>query len=413
MPANDYYKVTTCRYCHSSDLFCYLSLGNQPLADSFIKKSEIPNEKKYPLEVYLCRSCGLSQLGIVINPKVMFGEYAYLTSSSSALVKHYKELVLDLTKRFEVDENDLVVDIGCNDGSLLMGYDNALTRVGIEPSSVSSLAKKRGLIVIDEFFNNAVAVKIVKKYGTAKIATATNVFAHVDEIGEFVDGIETLIGNKGVFVIEAPYLIDMIDKNYFDTIYHEHLAYLSLTPLVPFLKVHGLDVIDVERIDIGASGPALRIYIGKSDTHDISESVEKMLLDELKWGIKKTSVYLSFAHRIENLKQNLLKTISQIKAKNKRLGGYGAPAKGNTLLNYFGVGKDTIYAIADTNALKQGLVTPGMHIPIISEEDFLKDMPQYALLLTWNYLDFFLSKSDFIKRGGKFIVPLPSVNIIP
>lgn len=413
MPIIDYYKISKCRYCLSENLYRYISLGKQPLADSFIKESEISKEKSYPLDVYLCRSCGLSQLGIVIDPKVMFGEYAYLTSSSNALVKHYKGLVVDLTKRFKVKHKDLVVDIGCNDGSLLLEYDDKLNRLGIEPSSVASLAKKRGITVIKKFFDRKIAEQVVKKYGTAKIVTATNVFAHIDEIGKFVDGIGMLIGKTGVFVIEAPYLVDMINNNYFDTIYHEHLAYLSLTPLVPFIDSHGLSVINVERIEIGASGPALRIYVGKKNEHNISQSVKKMLSDEKKWGVKEISTYSSFARRVELLKKDLVRKIKQIKKKNQKIGGYGAPAKGNTLLNYFGIDSRLVYAVADTNKLKQGLVTPGMHIPVISEENFLEDMPQYALLLTWNYLDFFLKKSEFIKRGGKFIVPLPALKIVP
>ena len=405
------YFVTKCRYCGSDKLTKYISLGNQPPSNSFIAKNLIHTEVYYPLDVYLCRSCYLSQLGIVVSPKIIFDEYLYLSSSSVALKNHYAKLAQELKIKFKLKKNDIVVDIGCNDGILLHGYDPELTRVGVEPSKVSKIAKSTGLNVIEEFFTQKTARKIAHTYGKAKIITATNVFAHIDNTKEFTKGVYLLLDDNGVFVIEVPYIIDMIDKLFFDTIYHEHLSYLSLTPLVPFFKKINLEVFDIERISLGASGPAIRIFVGKEGNHKIKKTVTDLLSFEDKWGIKNIYRYKRFEKNVEKIKLNLWKYINNIRKKNASLGGYGAPAKGNTLLNFFGINRNILTYIAETNKLKQGLLTPGSHIPIISEEKFLDLMPDYALLLSWNYLDFFLEKSQYIKKGGKFLVPLPRPHI--
>lgn len=410
----NYYTILCCRYCQSKNLTSYMNLGSQPLADSFLRKKDIPTEKNYPLNVMLCRTCGLSQLSIVVDPTYLFGEYAYLTSSSNALIKHYKTLTEYISQRFNLNKSDVVVDVGCNDGTLLLGYEENLTRIGIEPSSVAKLANKNGnLKILNEFLSLKIASQIVREFGTAKIITATNVFAHIDKIDEFLNAINVLLDEKGIFVIEAPYVIDMIERNYFDTIYHEHLSYLGLTPIVELLRKFNLQVMDVERVEVGASGPALRIFIGKKNAYSSSSSVKKLLTYENKWGIKRISRYRSFQKTIQKIKKETVDEISKIVKINGKIGGYGAPAKGNTLLNYFEIDSKMIQTIADTNPLKQGLLTPGTHIPIVSEEKFLKNMPKYALLLSWNYLDFFLEKSQFVKNGGKFIVPLPKLRVLP
>jgi hypothetical protein len=407
-------KNKTCRYCGSTKLTRFLSLGDQPPSNSFISPDKIKFEKRYPLDVYLCQSCFLVQLIDVVPAEIIFDEYLYLSSSSKALKEHYANLAKMLTKRFKLKSGDVVVDIGCNDGILLEGYTlPGLVRLGVEPSKVAEIAIAAGFEVYKSFFGLKSSQTIVKKHKTAKIVTATNVFAHVDDIASFVAGLPTLLGNDGVFIIEAPYLIDLIDKTLFDTIYHEHLCYLSLTPMVPFLSRFGLEVFDIERVPFGASGPAIRVYIqNKTGKQMVKKTVKKMLDDEKKWGIGDIEKYLQYAQKIEKVKNNVLKLVEKIKLSGAKLGGYGAPAKGNTLLNYFGFTPNMLLCIAETNKVKQGLLTPGSHIPIVSEEEFIRIMPEYALLLTWNYLDFFLKKSEYIKKGGKFLVPLPKPKIV-
>lgn len=414
MTMRNFKKNKTCRYCGSGNLLMFLSLGEQPPSDNFIKPSEIKKEKKYPLDVYFCKNCSLVQLLDVVDKKTLFDDYLYISSTSSALKNHYSQLARLLTKRFKLKKGDSVVDIGCNDGILLEGYSSNLVRVGVEPSKVAGLARSAGFEVEKSFFDQKTAKKIVKKHGTTKIATATNVFAHVDDIGSFVDALGVLLGKEGVFVVEAPYLIDMIDQTLFDTIYHEHLCYLSLTPMVPFLKKHGFEVFDIERIPFGASGPAIRIFIQpKIGGRKIEKNVGKILLSEEKWGVAKVRKYLQYRKRVEKIKREVLKLINDIRKAGFTIGGYGAPAKGSTLLNYFQINNKIISKIAEANPAKFHLLTPGSHIPIVSDDEFLRDMPDYALLLTWNYLDFFLRKSEFIKKGGKFIVPLPRPRILP
>jgi len=407
-------KNSTCRYCGSTQLMMFLSLGDQPPSNSFISSDQIATEEWYPLDVYFCEICYLVQLLDVVPKEIIFDEYLYLSSSSKALKKHYADLAQDVTKRFVLKAHDVVVDIGCNDGILLCGYRSDLIRVGVEPSQVADVAIENGFAVEKDFFNQATSQKIVKKYGKAKIVTATNVFAHVDEIGKFVEGLPILLDDEGVFIIEAPYLLDLIDQVLFDTIYHEHLCYVSLTPLIPFLKKYKLDVFAIERIPFGASGPAIRVFIQKETaTRPIETSVNLRLKDEKKWGIEKKNKYLGYAEKIKKVKNQVRLMMKRITSSGATFGGYGAPAKGNTLLNYFGMTPKEMLCIAETNPVKQGLITPGSHIPIVSEETFLERMPAYSLLLAWNYLDFFLEKSEYIKKGGKFLVPLPKPQILP
>jgi len=289
-----------------------------------------------------------------------------------------------------------------------------LNRIGVEPSKVVEIVRESGLKVVNEFFSPETARHIVDVHGAAKVITATNVFAHVDNIGNFVEGVQLLLDNSGVFIIEAPYLIDMIDQILFDTIYHEHLCYLSLTPIIPFLARYNLEVFDVERVNFGASGPAIRVFVQKKPgMQNASDSVESMLEQESQWRIGKIDRYMGYAGKVESIRSEVLGIINGLKKTNVQIGGYGAPAKGNTLLNYFNITTEQVGYIAETNELKQGLLAPGSHIPIVSEELFLERMPEYALLLSWNYLDFFLEKSEYIQKGGRFIVPMPDPRIIP
>lgn len=392
-----------------------LSLGPQPPSNSFLRPEQIPNECRYPLDLYRCRSCQLVQLLDVVPAETIFDDYVYLSSTSKALVKHYASLAEAATSRFALKAGDVVVDIGCNDGILLNGYQLAgLVRIGVEPSKVAEVASAAGHTVYRGFFTPELAQRIVAAHGQARVVTATNVFAHVDEIGRFVDALLPLLGKDGVFIIEAPYLIDMFEQALFDTIYHEHLCYLSLTPLVPFLGRHGLEVFDVERVPFGASGPAIRVFVQPSKAgRTVCQAVGHMLEDERRWGIMDDAAYRQFAGRVDQVRKGVLQIIGDVIGRGASIGGYGAPAKGNTLLNFLGLSADRISYIAETNQWKQGLVTPGSHIPIVSEEEFLNRMPEYALLLSWNYAEFFLKNSGYIRKGGKFIVPLPSPCVAP
>ena len=405
----------TCRICRSKDLTLYLDLGDQPPSNSFIPVSAIKDEATFPLKVFLCNNCGLSQLIHIVSASDIFDDYAYLSSTSKALCNHYQEMVDAALDRFSPDEQSLIVDIGCNDGITLSRYPkDKFKLLGIEPSSAGALARKAGFEVAERFFNKETARDIQGTHGKAAIVTATNVFAHVDDIQSFAAGIACLLRDDGVAIFEFPYLHNMLEDLYFDTIYHEHLCYLALTPLTRLFDDVGLRAFNVERTEVGASGPALRLSVCLNNAlHNTDVSISDMLADEASWGVKDIAVYLNFSERVANVKSEILQILTDLKSDGHKIGAYGAPAKGNTLLNYLGVGPDDIIAAADNNDLKIGKVTPGSHIPICGDDAFIAQEITHALLLTWNYADFFLKNSDFIKTGNKFIIPFPAPHIAP
>ncbi|MDA1044522.1 MAG: class I SAM-dependent methyltransferase [Verrucomicrobia bacterium] len=406
---------STCRVCGSSDLRSYLDLGAQPPSNSFIRPDEADDEQRFPLVVNLCRGCGLSQLSEVVAATDIFDDYAYLSSTSKALVRHYQEMVNELLGVYAPSPGALVIDIGCNDGITLSRYPAGKFKLlGIEPSSTGEYAVKAGFTVEKRFFDAEAGRELRNKYGGASIITATNVFAHVDDIRSFTQGIATLLADDGIFVIEFPYLRDMIEHQYFDTIYHEHLSYLALTPLMRLFSDHGLRPFNVRHVDIGASGPALRLHVCLREAqHAADSSIAEMQTAEQDWGVGRIETYADFADQVLALKDELMRIIRGLNDSGGRVGAYGAPAKGNTMLNYLGVTRNDIVAVAENNSLKIGKLTPGTHLPVVPDEEFMRLGISHALLLTWNYANFFLANSDFIKRGGKFIVPFPRPAVLP
>jgi len=409
------FRRTTCRICGGDSLYPYINLGDQPPSNSFIAFSEILKEKTFPLTVNLCRDCGLSQLSEVVSSEDIFNDYVYLSSTSGALKRHYKGMIDSIIEEFKPIKNSLVVDIGSNDGITLRCYPKDQYRVlGIEPSSAGKYAIAEGFNVIQAFFNEKQGTKIREEHDGAAVITATNVFAHVDDIISFVEGVHTLLADEGMFVIEFPYLRDMVEQNYFDTIYHEHLSYLALTPLTRLFKDAGLRAFHVIHVDVGASGPGLRLFVCREESnHKTRETITHMFEDEKTWGITQPERYNEFAARVAEIRKALKHMIGDLNKQGFKVGAFGAPAKGNTLLNYVGLTPAEIVAVAENNELKIGKVTPGSHIPIISDEEFLNMSIPYAILLTWNYADYFLQNSEYIKRGGKFIIPLPQCVIKP
>lgn len=407
--------ATQCRICGGDTLIPYLDLGAQPPSNTFPRPGEAGSEPRFPLVVQLCPACGLSQLTEVVAATDIFDDYAYLSSTSRALVNHYQSMVDGLLARFAPGPDSLIVDIGCNDGITLARYPEARYRLlGVEPSSAGKYARERGFQVEQGFFDDRLALALVGRHGQAKLATATNVFAHVDDIRAFTCGVKTLLAPDGVFVIEAPYLRDMIESLYFDTIYHEHLSYLAVTPLVRLFREHGLRLFHVEPVALGASGPALRFFVCHAEAgFEQDGSVQQYLQDEAAWGICAAERYRDFAIRVGKRREDILALLARLRADGFVLGAFGAPAKGNTLLNYLGVTGADLLAVAENNPLKAGRVTPGTHIPIVDDADFLRLGVNRALLLTWNYADFFVAESDFVKHGGRFVIPLPELCIRP
>jgi hypothetical protein len=409
----DQKKVKKCRICDGLKFHTYLNLGDQPPSNSFFFKKN-QKEKKYSLKVMLCSNCYLSQLDTVVSHKKIFDKYAYLSSTSGALVHHYQKFIKNICNKFKIKKNDNIFDIGCNDGIILNCYKKNFNNIyGVEPSSAGNIAKKKGFKIIKNFFSYSLAKKIKKTKGTARIITATNVFAHVDNLHDFTKGIEHLIDKKnGIFIIEFPYLFEMLKNLYFDTIYHEHLSYLSVSPLVILFDKFNLNIFDIQKSNMGASGPALRVFVSsKKSKYKVTKNVQYFLNYE-KNRISDVRKYKKFALNVKKIKVEINKIINNILKKGHKVGAFGAPAKGNTLLNYLNLKPQTISGIAENNKLKINTYAPGSKIKIISDEDFLKLGCEYALLLSWNYVSFFRKKSKFYKNGGKFIVPFPKPKIV-
>ena len=406
-------NLDCCRICFSNKLTSYLDLGKQPFSNSFLNRNDLKNEKKFPLEVVLCKNCGLSQLSIIPNTKFIFSKYDYLSSSSKALSNHYKKLVKKLVKDYGVLPANTVLDIGCNDGILLNHYPKSFKNIiGIEPSNASKHIKQKRIKLIEKFFDYKTSKKYLKKYSEPKIITITNVLAQISNLNEFARGLSNIINNKSIIVIEFPYLLHMIDKGLFDLIYHEHLSYFSLTPLKFLFGKFDIKIVNFEKLNIGASGPAIRLFLAKRNSiYKSSKKVAKQINYEKIWGIKKIKKYNFFRKKTKE-KINKIKEIVYLKYnKGFKIGCFTASSKGNTLLNCLNLKKKVIQFASENNQKKIGKYTPGSHIKIISDKDFNKKRIDYAILLSWNYKKFFLSKAQFIKEGGKFIIPLPTPHI--
>lgn len=405
----------SCRICDGKKLTKVLSLGPTPLANAFLESHEArAAEVYYPLDAYLCRDCGLLQLLDVVSPEVLFKDYVYVSSTSSAFVAHFRDFAEKAVERFSLNRKSLVVDIGSNDGILLTPFKGKGVRVlGIEPDKkIAKLARKAGIDTVTEFFSPAAAQRVARRYGYADLVTATNVFAHIDDIHAVLKGIQTLLKPEGVFVIEVPYLVDLLEKNLFDTVYHEHLSYFSISALTVFFERAGMNIIDIERVH--THGGSLRVFIAKQSSRRLADaSVRTLLARERKKQLHKKETYRRYGLRILHNRAKLLSLLAGLKGRGKRIAGYGAPAKGNTLLNFFSVGRELLDYIVDDSPFKQGKHTPGKRIPVVSSEVLKRNPPDYLLILAWNFAEPIMKKNEaFRKKGGKFIIPVPTPRIV-
>ncbi|MAF25237.1 methyltransferase [bacterium] len=406
-------EQTSCRVCSQSTLKPFLDLGEQPLANAFLKSDQIEQvEPKYPLRVLFCTNCNFVQLGDVVDPDLMFQGYVYHSSGMPAS-KHFRDYAEALTKNFINSKDDLVVELGSNDGHFLEVIKESGAKIlGVDPArNIAKIANERGIPTLANFFTAKLAGEIKEKHGTAKVMVGNNVFAHIDNLHDVLEGVSTLLSDDGVFVIEAPYLVDMFENLTFDTIYHEHLSYLSVRPLLSFFEKFGLEIFKVETNPI--QGVSLRVFSGKKGQHPVESSVNNFVKKEKDLGMDKFDSYLELAGRVKALKEEVVELVKSLKDKGSTIAAYGAPAKGNTLLNYFGLGgKDISYATEGLE-VKVGLLTPGMHIPVVHIDQARKDPPDYYLLLAWNYKDVILDKEkEFRQGGGKFIMPVGQDRII-
>ncbi|VVB90887.1 Uncharacterised protein [uncultured archaeon] len=404
-----------CRFCDNQDTKLFLKLGEMPLANSFLTLAQVKNikEKRFPLDIYFCEECGLVQIGHVIPPEDVFIDYIYFSSTSDTIHRHAAYLASNFKKRFSFNKNSLVIEIASNDGCVLEYFKKLGVKVlGIEPArNVAKVAVEKGIDTYIDFFSDKISSEIEKNHGKADVILARHVFAHVPEIHGFIIGLKSLLKRDGVIAIEAPYLIDMVEKIEFDTVYHEHLSYLSLRPMARLFKSYGMELFEVEHFSI--HGGSLIYFIGNEGCHEINPSVEQYLTNERKKGFDNIDVYNKFAEKTFLIKTKLMDLLKSLKKEGKTIAAYGAPAKGNTLLNFCGISTDIIDYIVDKSPYKQNLFTPGMHIPVLNPDRLLKNMPDYTLILAWNFADEILEQQkSYLEKGGKFIIPVPEPHII-
>lgn len=417
MSVNSLIKIKNCRICRSAELYDVIDLGNQPIPNGFLSKKELlKKEQKYPLVACFCNNCSLLQLRYLVNPEIMFKNYLYIPSSSKTRVEHFRKLAESIKSIVKLDDKSLIIDIGSNDGSLLICFKNLGTRIlGIDPAeNLAKVAVLNGIETVKGYFDSKLALRIVRKHGKAKAILSTNTIAHIPNLHEVLKGVCILMEEEGIFVMEFPYVLDLLDKNLFDTIYHEHLSYFSLKSLLKLAEKSGLEISDIQRNDL--DGGAIRVFWKKREgilSGINKKNIYKILKKEEKYGLYKKETYSKFANRVKALKIATLEEFNYLKKNKKQIVGYGAAAKANVLLNYFGLDTKTIDYIVDSTPYKQGLFTPGTHIPIYSEEKIYDNIPDYILIFAWNFSKEIIKKNrKYKKSGGKFILIEPKLEII-
>ncbi|MBI5714501.1 MAG: class I SAM-dependent methyltransferase [Chloroflexi bacterium] len=409
-----YEIITRCRACGNIKLNEILSLGSIPLANSLLTAEQLKQpEPKYPLDLVFCPTCSLAQITATVAPEVLFRDYFYFSSVSETMLLHAQEMVEKLMRLQNLNRESLVIEIASNDGYLLQYFlRKDIPALGIDPAlNVAKVAAERGVTTLTEFFGIELARKLREQGEEADVIIANNVLAHVADLKGFVQGIKTLLKKSGVAVFEVPYIKDLVDRSEFDTIYHEHLCYYSLTALDALFKQYDLLIADAERQDI--HGGSLRIYVTHTASAGDRVRVRQLLNEELAWGVHRFDFYANFGKRVQQLREILNDLLFGLKSRNRAIAGYGAGAKGSILLNTFGIGNNVLDYVVDRSPYKQGHYMPGCHLPVFAPTKLLEAMPNYVLLLTWNFgKEILTQQAEYIHRGGKFIVPIPEVKIV-
>ena len=406
-----------CRSCGSTRAHTVLDLGLQPLANNLLRPEDLgAEEPRFPLVMAVCNDCWLLQITETIPPVKLFTEYLYFSSVSDALLNHARNAAQRYRQDYQLDSKSLVVEVASNDGYLLQNFvETSIPCLGVEPArNIAEVARERGIPTWNQFFNTSTALEIVAQKGAADLILGNNVFAHAPDTNDFVAGLATLVKPHGRIVLEFPYACDLVEHLEFDTIYHEHVFYFSLTALVPLFRRHDLEIFHAERIPI--HGGSLRIFVGKSGAHSVTNAVTQLLAEERTKGVDTPNYYENFSRKVLALKAELLKLIGDLRSQGHRLCAYGASAKGSTLLNFYGLGRegmDCLDFVVDRSAAKQGRLTPGTHLPILPVEELMTRKPRHALLLTWNFSEEILRQQQAWRdAGGKFILPIPEVKVV-
>ena len=404
-----------CRFCGSSLQYTFVDLGMSPLCESYLSADHLNQmEPFYPLHAYVCESCFLVQLEEYVSPQAIFGEYAYFSSYSDTWLRHAKAYTDLMVERFNIGTQSQVIELASNDGYLLQYFvERGIPALGIEPAAnVAEAAIKNGIPTLIEFFGEKLAHELKAKNKRADLLIGNNVLAQVPDINSFVKGMKILLNPRGIITMEFPHLMRLVEENQFDTIYHEHFSYFSFMTVEKIFGKYGLTLFDVE--ELPTHGGSLRIYA--CHTEDTSKTVMKRVGElrsaEVAGGFKNLEHYFSFSQKVKETKRKVLEFLIQAKKENKSIAGYGAPGKGNTLLNYCGIRTDFLDYTVDRNPYKHGKFTPGTHIPIFPPDKIRETLPDYLFILPWNFKEEIMKQMSYIREwGGQFIVPIPEVKV--
>jgi 2-polyprenyl-3-methyl-5-hydroxy-6-metoxy-1,4-benzoquinol methylase len=405
-----------CRFCNKPLRYLFLSLGSFPLSNSFLTQEELhQREIFYPLDVYVCDHCFLVQLQEYETPENIFSDYAYFSSYSDTWLKHSKKYSEDMIRLFRLDRNSFVIEIASNDGYLLQYFaDRRIPVLGIEPArNVAEVARNKGIPTETIFFGSETAKRLASEGKHADLLLGNNVLAHVPSLNDFVKGLKILLKPRGVITMEFPHLMRMMEETQFDTIYHEHFSYFSFLTVEKIFHAYGLILFDVE--ELSTHGGSLRIYARHAEdkAKPVTERVDQLKQKEMDAGYGDIRHYLGFQEKVRAIKREILKFLIKVKEEGKTVVGYGAPAKGNTLLNYCGIRTDFIDYTVDRNHHKQGLYLPGSHILIVEPGKIRETKPDYVFILPWNLKDEIMEQMAFIREwGAKFVIPIPRIQVM-
>lgn len=403
-----------CRFCNKDLIYTFIDLGSSPLANSYLRSEDLYKpEPFYPLHVYICDNCYLAQLPVFEPPENIFCDYAYFSSYSESWLRHAMNYAETMTRRFRYNSNSLIIEIASNDGYLLQFFkEKKIPVLGIEPArNVAEAAIEKGIPTIVKFFNTSLASELKLEGKLADLLIGNNVLAHVPNLNDFIKGMKIILKPKGLITMEFPHLLRLIEENQFDTIYHEHFSYFSFITVERIFSHHGLMIFDVD--EIPTHGGSLRIYACHIESkREISEKVQELKEREERIGITDMDFYHSFSEKVKSTKREILNFLIDIKESGKKIAAYGAPAKGNTLLNYCGIRTDFIDFTVDRNPHKQGCYLPGSRIPIYHPDKLKEGRPDYVVILPWNIRDEIIEQVSYIRDwGGRFVTLIPSVRV--